>query len=105
MPERYVHGRGFLLHGPGDAIARISHSFMVALHALLSCVMWVASCDVILGSPPLSCIIVNPHFIGSFHLFGSMKIAVACDLGLSFNLHPGEVSKIAQSLVLYSVGL
>jgi len=32
-----------------------------------------------------------------------MKIAVAGYLGMSFILYPGQMSKVAQSLLLYSV--
>src|SRR6218665_2175351 len=49
-------------YGPGDAIARVSRSSMVALHTLLSCVLHVTSCSV-------RCSSLQSSLIMSIHLF------------------------------------
>src|SRR6218665_979784 len=44
--------------GPGDTVAHVSRSSMVALHTLLSRVKCIGSCNVIISvlySPPVSC--------------------------------------------------
>src|SRR6218665_169802 len=63
--------------------------------------MYLASCRVIF----LSVLFyhVEPSFLWSSPLLGSMHIAVVCYLEISSILHPNQMSKIAQSLVLYSV--
>jgi len=53
-----------LLHEPVDAIARVSLSSMVALHALLSRVKCVASCNVIFSSLKSSLIMSIHRFFG-----------------------------------------
>src|SRR6218665_3567142 len=56
------HAKYYYYYGPGDAIARISRSSMVALHTLLSCVLHVASCSV-------RCSSLQSSLIMSIHLF------------------------------------
>jgi|SRR6218665_988452 len=46
---------------------------------------------------------VDQLFLWFSPLPDSMNIAVACSLLISFILHPGQMTKVAQSLVLYSV--
>jgi len=57
---RYV----LFLHSPGDAVACVTDSSLVALHALLSCVMCVASCNVIFSSLQSSLIMSILRFFG-----------------------------------------
>jgi|SRR6218665_112032 len=88
----------FLFYGPGDAIARVSRSSMVALHTLLSCVL---KCQM-----QFTAIVpdhVDPSFLLSSPLPGSMYLAVVCYLGVSFSLHPIQMSKVSQPLVPYYV--
>jgi len=96
----HIQKHTLLLHGPGDAVARISSSSMVVLHTLLSRVKCVASCNVIFSSLQSSFIILIHR---SSPIPDSMNIPVACYLGISSILHPGQISKVAQWLVLYSV--
>src|SRR6218665_2363094 len=68
----------FLFYGPGDAIARVSRSSMVALHTLLSCVL---KCQM-----QFTAIVpghVDPSFLLSSPLPGSMYLAVVCYLMVS----------------------
>ena len=66
----------YYYYGPGDAIARVSRSSMVALHTLLSCVLYVASCSV-------RCSSLQSSLIISIHLFFCLPLfLVPCTYSL-----------------------
>jgi len=91
----------FFFYGPGDAVARVSRSFMGSLRILLSCAMHVASLVVIINY--YAVLHFSYHFDPSFLLSSpfniSIYVAVLCYLGVSLILHPIHVSKVSQPLV------
>src|SRR6218665_4098495 len=58
----------FFFYGPGNAVACVSRSFMVALHTLLFCAMHVASLSVT-GSSSQSSLIILIHVSFVFPFF------------------------------------
>src|SRR6218665_1703946 len=59
----YIYYFIYYYYGPGDAIARVSRSSMVALHTLLSCVLHVASCSVCMQFTAVLSDHVDPSFL------------------------------------------
>src|SRR6218665_657060 len=87
-----------IYYGPGDAIARVSRSSMVALHTLLSCVLH--ACGLMKCQMQFFAVLsdhVDPSFLLPSPLSGSMYIAVVglCYFGVSFVLHPIPMSKVS----------
>src|SRR6218665_1998703 len=73
----------FFFYGPGNAVACVSRSFMVALHTLLFCAMHVASLSVTSSSSQSSLIIlIHVSFVFPFFWFHEpetvLNVTVVC---------------------------